>query len=127
MAFAATAIGACLAAWLVATKIRGLPRAGADRSASVSPDPAAAVILDPDEVAEPSRTPHVADLLAEPEMRRIYWVNCLTASSWDLFIVMLPVLGHRLGYSASVIGTVYSFFTIGTFGARAAMPWLDAK
>lgn len=128
-AFAVTALGACASAVLVATKIRGLPRADAHAhgASPASPDPAAASVLEPDEVAEPSRAPHVADLLANPELRRIYWVNCLTAASWDLFIVMLPVLGHRLGYSASVIGTVFSCFAIGTFAARAAMPWLSRR
>ena len=125
-AFAATAAAACVAAWLVATKIDGLPRANVV-DGTAAPDPAAAEMLEPDEVAEPARSPHVLDLLATPEMRRIYWVNALTASSWDLFIVMLPVLGHRLGFSASVIGTVFSFFAIGTFGARAGMPWLSRR
>ena len=44
-----------------------------------------------------------------------------------LFIVMLPVLGHRMGYSASVIGLVFSLFAVGTFVARAAMPWLSRR
>jgi MFS-type transporter involved in bile tolerance (Atg22 family) len=60
-------------------------------------------------------------------MRRIYWVNMMNASGWDLFIVTLPVVGHRLGYSASVIGTVFSLFAVGTFLARAAMPWLSHR
>jgi MFS family permease len=60
-------------------------------------------------------------------MRRIYLVNSLTAAAWDLFIVMLPVLGHRLGFSASVIGTVFSLFAVGTFAARAVMPWLSRR
>ena len=124
-AFLATAIGSCVSAYLVATKIRGLPRARS--SDSSGPDPAAAAVLEPDEVAETQRAPHVLDLLKTSEMRRIYWVNCLTAASWDLFIVMLPVLGFRLGYSASVIGTVSSFFAIGTFAARAGMPWLSRR
>jgi MFS family permease len=69
--------------------------------------------------------PHVMDLLATVPMRRIYWVNALSAASWDLFVVMLPVLGFRLGFSASVIGTVFSMFALGTFTARAAMPMLS--
>ncbi|MBK9604915.1 MAG: MFS transporter [Betaproteobacteria bacterium] len=127
-AFAAMAVSACVAAFLVATRLRGLPRAPTGAAAAMTPDPALAGTFGPDEVAEPGRRPpHVLDLLATPEMRRIYWVNCLTATSWDLFIVMLPVLGHRLGYSASVIGTVFSFFAIGTFAARAVMPWLSRR
>lgn len=126
-AFAAMALSACVAAWLVATRINGLPgpKTGEVEQA---PDPAVAATQDPDEVAEVSRRPrHVLDLLSTPEMRRIYLVNSLTAMSWDLFIVMLPVLGHRLGFSASVIGTVFSFFAIGTFAARAVMPWLSRR
>ena len=126
--FAAMAVSACIAAYLVATRIDGLPRAHAGPEDAPTPDPALAGTLEPDELAEPSRQPpHVLDLLATPEMRRIYWVNSLTAASWDLFIVMLPVLGHRLGYSASVIGTVLSLFAIGTFTARALMPWLSRR
>jgi len=119
-AFAALAVVACMAAWLVFTRTKGLPSPHADPEAAVSNN-------DEDEVREVQQKPRVLDLLAIPEMRRIYWVNMITASSWDLFIVMLPVLGVRLGYSASVIGTVFSLFALGTFLARAAMPWLSQR
>ena len=107
-AFGAMALSSCFAVFLVLTRTQGLPRPVAIEQSR-----------------ESGKKPAVFDLLATPEMRRIYWVNSLTASAWDLFIVMLPVLGHRLGFSASVIGTVFSFFALGTFGARAAMPWLS--
>jgi MFS family permease len=119
-AFAAMALATCLSAWLVATRIRGMP----------SPhqgEPDVAMSGADDLVQEVLAKPKVLDLLASQEMRRIYWVNAITASAWDLFIVMLPVLGHRLGYSASVIGTVFSLFALGTFMARAAMPWLSGR
>lgn len=119
-AFAALAVFACVAAWLVFTRTRGLPRPHADPEAEVATN-------EDDDVREVQQKPHVLDLLAIPEMRRIYWVNMITASSWDLFIVMLPVLGVRLGYSASVIGTVFSLFAVGTFAARATMPWLSQR
>jgi len=126
--FAVMALSACVAAYLVVKRINGLPRPETEPSDETTPDPALARTLEPDEVAEPARRPpHVLDLLSTREMRRIYWVNSLTTASWDLFIVMLPVLGHRLGYSASVIGTVFSFFAIGTFAARAVMPWLSRR
>ena len=82
---------------------------------------------DASEAQEVTARPHVLDLLGSPELRRIYWVNTVMAASWDLFIVMLPVLGVRLGYSASVIGSVFSLFALGTFLARAAMPWLSRR
>src|SRR5205085_7475890 len=123
-AFAAMALSACAALYLVLRHTRGMPRPQVPETAPRD----AAAALAPDEVAEPDvRAPHIFDLLATPEMRRIYWVNALTAASWDLFIAMLPVLGHRLGYSASVIGTVYSCFAVGTFAARAVMPWLSRR
>ena len=119
-AFAALALFACVAAWLVYTRTRGLPGPHADPEAEVAID-------EENEVREVQQRPRVLDLLATSEMRRIYWVNMIMASSWDLFIVMLPVLGYRLGYSASVIGTVLSLFALGTFAARAMMPWLSQR
>jgi MFS family permease len=115
-AFAALAVVSSIAAFLVATRTRGLP--GPVQPGGASPTPAGD--------REPRR-PQVLDLLASGEMRRIYWVNMMNASGWDLFIVTLPVVGHRLGYSASVIGTVFSLFAVGTFLARAAMPWLSHR
>lgn len=120
IAFAALACVAGLAAWIVYTRTGGLPRAHADPEALVAQ-------AGEDEAREVQQKPHVLDLLKPRELRRIYWVNMVMASSWDLFIVMLPVLGVRLGYSASVIGTVFSLFAVGTFAARATMPWLSKR
>ncbi|MBL8310858.1 MAG: MFS transporter [Burkholderiales bacterium] len=120
VAFAALACFACVAAWVVYTRTRGLPAPHADPESEIATD-------GEDEVREVRQQPNVLDLLKPPEMRRIYWVNMVMASSWDLFIVMLPVLGVRLGYSASVIGTVFSLFAVGTFAARATMPWLSKR
>jgi MFS family permease len=132
-AFVAMAVASCVSAWLVATRTRGMPgpiRTGATRSLSSersrsSPAPEASDGPKLRDEHAAIRKTGVMDLLRSREMRRIYWVNAVTASAWDLFIVMLPVLGHRLGYSASVIGTVFSLFALGTFLARAAMPWLS--
>jgi MFS family permease len=118
-AFATLALFACAAAWLVYIRMRDLPKTHAT--------PEAEIANEEGEAREIARKPRVLDLLALPEMRRIYWVNIIMAASWDLFIVMLPVLGVRLGYSASVIGTVFSLFAVGTFLSRAAMPWLSQR
>jgi len=37
------------------------------------------------------------------------------------------VLGTRLGFSASIIGSVFSLFALGTFVSRAVMPWLSGR
>ncbi|MBP8307628.1 MAG: MFS transporter [Burkholderiaceae bacterium] len=128
-AFAALAMVSTVAAFLVATRTRGLP--GPRPSPGTSGHGIGTVTVEEAGAsggrALAARRPQVLDLLASGEMRRIYWVNMMTASGWDLFIVTLPVVGHRLGYSASVIGTVFSLFAIGTFLARATMPWLSHR
>ena len=115
-AFACMAGSVCVSAFLVFTRTKGLP---VQRFAEGAGDHAALI--------PPKHKRDVLDLLATPEMRRIYWVNAMTATAWDLFIVMLPILGHRLGYSAAVIGTVFSLFALGTFIARALLPSLSRK
>jgi MFS family permease len=115
-AFAALALFSCISAILVFRRATGLPRAAPQAPSSIATT----------DVAN-TKSPHILDLLATADMRRIYWVNLVMSSSWDLFIVMLPVLGVRQGFSASVIGTVFSLFALGTFTSRAMMPWLSRR
>lgn len=114
-AFATIGAFSVMAALLVFLRARGLPGPAQHRTVAPLTGQAAPVAR------------RATDLLASAELRRIYWVNMAFASGWDLFFVALPVVGHRLGYSASVIGTVFSMFAIGTFAARAAMPWLARR
>jgi len=111
MAFATMAVFTCVACWLVFQKLGRLP-------AAVKSEARGDIPLRP-------RAWH--DLLAAPELRRIYYVSLTLSCCWDLFIVMLPVLGTRLGFSASIIGTVFSLFAVGTFVSRALMPWLSTR
>jgi MFS family permease len=125
-AFACLALASCVAALLVFTRMRGLPVARhADTSASGNRggNHAEPTVQD----ASNGQNHSVLDLFATGEMRRIYWVNMIMSMSWDLFIVMLPVFGVRQGFSASVIGTVFSLFALGTFASRACMPWLASR
>ncbi len=114
MAFATMAGFTCVACWLVFKKLAAL----AALPAALKSDAAGNAESKP-------RAWH--DLLAKPELRRIYYVSMALACCWDLFIVMLPVLGTRLGFSASIIGTVFSLFALGTFFSRALMPWLSTR
>ena len=110
-AFATMAGFTCVACYLVFRYLARLPAATQD-----------------DALASAASKPRVwRDLLAAPELRRIYYVSMALACTWDLFIVMLPVLGTRLGFSASIIGTVFSLFALGTFVSRALMPWLSSR
>jgi MFS family permease len=122
-AFIALAIMTGISALIVAFKANQLP--GAKTIQQQAADKQAK-----HEAAQQQTNPSKSsalDLLATKKMRRIYLTNMMTAAAWDLFIVSLPVLGHRMGYSASVIGTVMSMFALGTFTARAAMPWLAKR
>lgn len=110
-AFATMAGFTCVACWLVFKRLRTLPAAAKSETT--------------DDAESKPQAWH--DLLAAPELRRIYYVGMALACTWDLFIVMLPVLGTRLGFSASVIGTVFSLFAVGTFVSRALMPWLSTR
>ncbi len=111
MAFASMAGFSCVACWLVFKRLQKLPAA-----------PKSATSGDAEVRAQAWH-----DLLAAPELRRIYYVSMALSCCWDLFIVMLPVLGTRLGFSASIIGTVFSLFALGTFVSRALMPWLSSR
>ncbi|MDP3616906.1 MAG: MFS transporter [Rhodoferax sp.] len=110
-AFATMAGFTCIACWLVFKRLHTLPAAAKSETTG-------------DAQSKPQAW---HDLLAAPELRRIYYVGMALACTWDLFIVMLPVLGTRLGFSASVIGTVFSLFAVGTFVSRALMPWLSTR
>jgi MFS family permease len=76
---------------------------------------------------EGNRGQNFLSLLESPEMRRIYGVSLTMAVVWDVFIILLPVLGHRLGFSASVIGASFALFALGTFAIRLATPWLSTR
>jgi MFS family permease len=121
-AFMALAVMSGISALIVAIKANQLPGAKTKQQQ----------VFDRQAKHEAAQRPEalkssVLDLLATKQMRRIYLTNMMTAAAWDLFIVSLPVLGHRMGFSASVIGTVMSMFALGTFTARAAMPWLAKR
>ncbi|GAA4422157.1 MFS transporter [Acidovorax lacteus] len=62
------------------------------------------------------------DLLADPPLRRLLFVNWLLASCWDVHTFVVPLLGHERGLSASVIGTILGAFAIAAACIRVLMP-----
>jgi MFS family permease len=62
------------------------------------------------------------DLLRNPEMRRVYTIGILLAAAWDLFTFVTPILGTRLGFSASTVGLILGTFSAASFTVRLAMP-----
>ena len=67
------------------------------------------------------------DLLRRPKLRRLLLVGLTISASWDLFMIMLPVVGTRLGFSASVVGSISSAFALGIFISRALTPSLAVR
>lgn len=67
------------------------------------------------------------DIIATPQLQRIYVVGVLLSISWDIFLFLIPILGYRLQLSASVIGFILAAFSAGTFSIRLVMPWLARR
>lgn len=66
--------------------------------------------------------PKAWDLLADPMFRRLMLINWLMSSSWDVHTLVVPILGHERGLSASVIGTILGAFAIAATVIRLVMP-----
>ena len=64
----------------------------------------------------------VWDLLHEPLMRRLLFVNWLLSSCWDVHTFVVPVLGHERGFSASVVGTILGSFAVASAMIRVILP-----
>lgn len=62
------------------------------------------------------------DLLRLPLMRRLLLVNWALSASWDLHALLVPVLGHERGLSASAIGAVLAAFAATVAAVRLLVP-----
>lgn len=67
------------------------------------------------------------DLWRVPVLRNTFVASGIISSAWDLFQFYLPVYGHSIGLSASVIGTVLGVFALATFVIRIFLPRLTRK
>jgi len=67
------------------------------------------------------------DVKKDYSILRMYLFSMAVYLAWDCFAFMIPVLGHDRGYSAATIGSILSFFAVGTFVVRAMQPWLSRK
>ena len=64
------------------------------------------------------------ELLASPALRRLLFVNWLLASAWDVHTLLVPILGHDRGFSASAIGLVLGAFAAAVAAVRIVIPAL---
>ncbi|HXF66093.1 MAG TPA: MFS transporter [Burkholderiales bacterium] len=68
-----------------------------------------------------------ADLVRDPNLRRMLVASAVIIASLDLFQVYLPVYAHSIGHSASTIGLILGAFAAAGFVTRALMPALVAR
>ncbi len=64
------------------------------------------------------------DLLREPGLKRLLFVNWLLSTCWDVHSFAVPILGHEYGFSATTIGLVLGAFTLSVTLIRLVIPLL---
>jgi len=69
----------------------------------------------------------VRDLLSNPSLRRTFFTSGLIISGIDLFNFYMPIYGHSIGLSASVIGTILGMEAAAAFVVRLGMPRLAKR
>ena len=67
------------------------------------------------------------DLLHQPLMRRLMVVNLLLAACWDVHTFVVPVMGHGMGFSASVIGAILGAFAVSATLIRLVLPLIASR
>ncbi len=66
----------------------------------------------------------VMDLWKIKPLRRTFIASGILSAGWDLFQFYVPIYGHSIGLSASVIGLILSSFALATFTVRTFLPQL---
>jgi MFS family permease len=66
----------------------------------------------------------VRDMLGQPPLRRIIVVSGLVVAGVDLYSFYMPIYGHSIGLSATMIGVVLGAFAAATFVVRTTLPLL---
>lgn len=66
----------------------------------------------------------VRDMLAQPGLGRIIVVSGLVVAGIDLYTFYMPIYGHSIGLSATMIGVVLGAFAAATFVVRMTLPLL---
>jgi MFS family permease len=62
--------------------------------------------------------------LADPSVRRVLGISSLIVTGIELFVFYMPIYGHQLGFSASVIGMILACYAAAAFITRSILPWL---
>ncbi len=64
----------------------------------------------------------IMQLMRIPKLRDTFIAGGVLASAWDLYQFLLPIYGHSIGLSASMIGIVLSSFAVAIFVVRTFIP-----
>jgi MFS family permease len=67
----------------------------------------------------------ILELMRIPKLRDTFIAGGILSSAWDLYQFLLPIYGHSIGLSASLIGVVLSSFAVAIFVVRAFIPALS--
>lgn len=67
------------------------------------------------------------DLLATPELKRLYVSVTVLSSAWDVHQFLVPLYGAGIGLSASSIGLVLGAFSVATFIVRLLLPFISHR
>jgi MFS family permease len=74
--------------------------------------------------ATENATGSVLELWRMPQLRNAFLASGFISAGWDLFNFYMPLYGHGIGLSASMIGIILGVFAFATFVIRALLPWL---
>jgi len=74
--------------------------------------------------ARPKEAGGVRELLAQPDLRRVIVVSSLVVAGIDLYTFYMPIYGHSIGLSATMIGVVLGALAAATFVVRTLLPLL---
>ena len=66
-------------------------------------------------------------LLGQPGLRRITLISGLVAAGVDLYTFYMPIYGHSIGLSATMIGVVLGAFATAQFVVRSVLPMLARR
>lgn len=66
----------------------------------------------------------IVDMFRERDLRRIFIGSAVVMAALDLFQLYMPLYGHSIGLSASVIGMLLGAFAAAAFVTRALIPVL---
>ncbi|MGH8648790.1 MAG: MFS transporter, partial [Burkholderiales bacterium] len=74
--------------------------------------------------ARPKEGGGVREMLAQPDLRRVILISGLVVAGIDLYTFYMPIYGHSIGLSATMIGVVLGALAAATFVVRTLLPLL---